>query len=194
MSHGNGHRRQIAAIDPPAGKIEGNLIAMASAGALLIFAFDSLVPLGVAVPMGYVAIVLLALRSDQRWLTACLAGAGLLLTVGGYFIWPAGNEALGLVNRSLALVVIAVTAALVMLTQDARKELHTLRQFLLRCASCKKIKDERGDWNELEQFLEQRTDLLFSHVMCPLCVEKWYPELHPELQLRHPELFESQPN
>lgn len=194
MSRGNGHRRPIATIDPPDGKIEGKLIAVASASAVLIFAFDSVVPLGVAAPMGYVAIVLLALRSDQRRLTACLAGAGLLLTVAGYFIWPAGNEALGLINRSLALVVIVVTAALVMLTQHARKELRTLRQFLLRCASCKKIKDECGDWNELEQFIEQRTDLLFSHVMCPLCVNKWYPELHPELQIRHPELFESQTN
>lgn len=194
MPQRNGHHTPDAASTTlPAGK-ETRLIVLASVIAITIFAIDLAIPLGIALPMSYVALVLIALWSDQKWVTVTFAGGGMLLTVIGFLFSSSGSSSLGLINRGLAILVIAACAYLILRTQHARQELHTLHRFLSMCASCRRIKDEHGGWSGLEQYIEQRMDLLFSHSMCPLCVEKWYPDLYPELQLRYPELFQSQPN
>ncbi len=42
------------------------------------------------------------------------------------------------------------------------------------CASCKKIKDDQGYWNELEQYIETHADVQFSHGLCASCADKLY--------------------
>lgn len=51
-----------------------------------------------------------------------------------------------------------------------------LRGLLRICASCKKIKDDRGLWTALELYLSRHSDARFSHSICPDCVKKLYPE------------------
>ena len=194
MMRHNGHSGLVGSTLTPADRNDAVFFALAGAGAVMIFAIDVLVPKGIAVPIGYVALLLMGLGVQTRWFTTSVAATGIVLTVIGYLLSTGGIVGLALVNRCLVIVVIAATAYLILLTQHARQEIHTLREFMPRCASCRKIKDETGNWRELEQFLEERTNVLFSHGLCPLCVEKWYPELYPELQIRHPELFQSQPN
>lgn len=46
------------------------------------------------------------------------------------------------------------------------------------CAGCKKIRDDRGFWNQLEVYIQQHSDAQFSHGMCPECMEKYYPTLN----------------
>ncbi len=65
------------------------------------------------------------------------------------------------------------------LTQ-ALKEIKVLSGFLPICASCKKIRDDKGYWNQIEEYIEQRTDTQFSHSICPDCSKKMYPELDNE--------------
>jgi len=194
MFRRNGHSSSAAGAVAPLAVREGTLIGVAAAVAAIIFATDIVVSLGIAVPLIYVAIVVIALWSDNKRLTLAFAASGMLLTVLGYFLSSGGDGTLAIINRVLVLVVLAAAAGLILLTQRARQELHTLRHFLPRCASCRKIKDEHGDWNGLEQYLQERLDLFFTHGMCQFCLEKWYPEMYPELQMRHPELFQSQPN
>jgi PAS domain S-box-containing protein len=50
--------------------------------------------------------------------------------------------------------------------------LDTLRGFLPLCAWCKKIKDDDGNWTELESFVGKHADVKFSHGMCPACHAK----------------------
>lgn len=44
------------------------------------------------------------------------------------------------------------------------------------CASCKKIRDDQGYWNQIEAFIASRSEAKFSHGICPDCVERLYPE------------------
>ena len=44
------------------------------------------------------------------------------------------------------------------------------------CASCKKIRDDKGSWSQLESYLNKNADLDFSHAICPECMQKLYPE------------------
>ena len=55
--------------------------------------------------------------------------------------------------------------------QEALAEIKTLKGFIPICASCKKIRDDEGYWNQLEAYISKRTDAVFSHGMCPDCAK-----------------------
>jgi len=44
------------------------------------------------------------------------------------------------------------------------------------CASCKKIRDDRGYWNQLEQYISDHSEVGFSHGICPDCAETLFPD------------------
>jgi len=56
-------------------------------------------------------------------------------------------------------------------------EIKVLKGFLPICASCKKIRDDKGYWNQIESYLRDHSEVEFSHGICPDCVEKLYPGL-----------------
>ena len=61
----------------------------------------------------------------------------------------------------------------------ALAEIRTLRGFLPICASCKKIRDDKGHWQPVEKYVSERADVEFSHGLCPRCVDELYPGLVP---------------
>jgi len=56
----------------------------------------------------------------------------------------------------------------------ALDEVKQLRGLLPICATCKKIRDDKGYWNILELYIEKHSEASFSHGMCPECTEKIY--------------------
>ncbi|MFH1674987.1 MAG: PAS domain-containing protein [Pseudomonadota bacterium] len=61
--------------------------------------------------------------------------------------------------------------------QDALGEVKTLSGLLPICASCKKIRDDKGYWNQIESYIRDHSEAEFSHSLCPECLKKLYPEL-----------------
>jgi hypothetical protein len=61
--------------------------------------------------------------------------------------------------------------------RTALAEIKTLKGIVPICASCKKIRDDKGYWNKLEQYLGEHLAAEFSHGLCPQCAEKLYPDL-----------------
>ena len=61
--------------------------------------------------------------------------------------------------------------------QKALFEIKTLSGLLPICASCKKIRDDKGYWNQIELYIRDRSEAEFSHSICPICVEKLYGHL-----------------
>jgi hypothetical protein len=63
------------------------------------------------------------------------------------------------------------------------EEIKVLSGLLPICAYCKKIRDDQGYWNQLESYIEKRSDAHFSHGICEECTEKlyrdqeWYKEM-----------------
>ncbi len=45
------------------------------------------------------------------------------------------------------------------------------------CASCKKVRDEAGAWQDLDDYVEAHTGLRFSHGLCDQCIARLYPEV-----------------
>lgn len=60
------------------------------------------------------------------------------------------------------------------------QEVQILQGILPMCANCKKIRDDKGYWNQVEQYIQERSKATFSHGICPECIEKLYPELKTE--------------
>jgi glucose-6-phosphate-specific signal transduction histidine kinase len=60
--------------------------------------------------------------------------------------------------------------------QEAMDNIKTLSGLIPICAHCKSIRDDEGFWQQLEFYLHERTELEFTHGICPSCVEKHYPE------------------
>ena len=53
-------------------------------------------------------------------------------------------------------------------------QIKTLKGLLPVCAKCKKIRDEEGLWDQLENYLEKNTDADFSHGLCGECADNMY--------------------
>ena len=55
---------------------------------------------------------------------------------------------------------------------QALQEVKVLRGFIPICMSCKKIRDDKGFWQQLESYIQQHSEALFSHGVCPDCYQK----------------------
>ena len=61
--------------------------------------------------------------------------------------------------------------------QDALANVKSLSGLLPICAGCKKIRDDKGYWSQVESYIQKHSEARFSHGMCPDCLKKWYPDL-----------------
>jgi response regulator RpfG family c-di-GMP phosphodiesterase len=61
--------------------------------------------------------------------------------------------------------------------EEALAEIKTLKGFIPICASCKKIRDDEGYWDQLEAYISKHTDAVFSHGLCPECAEQAWAEM-----------------
>ncbi|MCP4337776.1 MAG: PAS domain S-box protein [Desulfobulbaceae bacterium] len=64
--------------------------------------------------------------------------------------------------------------------QKALEEIKTLRGIIPICASCKKIRDDQGYWNQIEAYITKHSKAEFSHSICQECAKKLYPDLVDE--------------
>ena len=62
--------------------------------------------------------------------------------------------------------------------QEALKKVKTLSGFIPICSSCKKIRDDKGFWNQLESYVKEHSDAEFTHGICPDCTKKLYGRFH----------------
>lgn len=61
--------------------------------------------------------------------------------------------------------------------EEALAEVKTLSGLLPICAHCKKIKDDNGYWERIEEYFESHADIDFSHGLCPECAQVLYPDI-----------------
>lgn len=64
--------------------------------------------------------------------------------------------------------------------QKAMGEVKVLRGLIPICASCKKIRNDGGFWQQLEEYIGEHSEAEFSHGICQPCVKKLYPGVYQE--------------
>lgn len=65
------------------------------------------------------------------------------------------------------------------LIEDLKKalaEIRTLSGLLPICSSCKKIRDDKGYWRQIEEYISKHSEAEFTHGLCPSCAKKLYPQ------------------
>lgn len=61
--------------------------------------------------------------------------------------------------------------------RDALSKVKTLSGLLPTCAGCRKIRDETGQWHDMENYITEHSNAGFSHGLCPPCAERLYPDV-----------------
>jgi hypothetical protein len=61
---------------------------------------------------------------------------------------------------------------------EAGAKIKTLKGLIPICSSCKKIRDDRGYWQQIEKYVREHTEATFSHGICPDCAILLYPDLY----------------
>ena len=135
-------------------------------------------------------------RKDPQWAESPTAKAGIFAYLGYPIFWPDG-DVFGTIctvdtkendwgekcDHILSTFKIAVEANLALVNtleelqrknhelETALGEVKTLQGLLPICSSCKKIRDDKGYWNQLEAYLTKHSSIEFSHGICPDCAK-----------------------
>ena len=60
---------------------------------------------------------------------------------------------------------------------DTLEEVRLLSGLLPICANCKKIRDDKGYWLQIEEYISSHSQARFTHSICPDCVQKFYKDI-----------------
>lgn len=116
-----------------------------------------------------------------------------------YIAWQNGKHGMEIENRPVLAILKEVTkvrlelslaqreierrkeverenAELIDSLQSALQEVKTLRGILPTCSYCKNIRDEQGNWEQLEVYIQRHSDAKFSHGICDKCLSERFPE------------------
>jgi len=67
-------------------------------------------------------------------------------------------------------------------TEKLESKLKILEGILPICASCKRIRNAKGEYEQVEQYITDRSEAQFSHTICPACAQRLYPDFYPKKQ------------
>jgi len=130
-------------------------------------------------PFGHPATLEFKVRHPwwKRWWAIGLASLTFLAGVAGFIQLRIASLARNKVELE------ALVAQRTQELQDRNQELSTaltnvkqLSGLLPICAHCKKIRDDQGYWNQLEQYISTHSEAGFSHGICPECIEVHFPQ------------------
>jgi DNA-binding response OmpR family regulator len=107
---------------------------------------------------------------------------GLESGADGYITRPLPNRELLARVESVARIIRAERERdrLIRELQQALETIKTLSGMLPICASCKKIRNDTGYWEEVESYVKRHSDADFTHGICPNCARKLYGDLYDD--------------
>ncbi len=64
--------------------------------------------------------------------------------------------------------------------REAAQQIKTLSGLIPVCSNCKKIHDDKDYWNQIESYISDHSDAMFSHGICPECRKELYPDINDQ--------------
>ena len=61
--------------------------------------------------------------------------------------------------------------------EHALREVKVLRRLIPICANCKRVRNDAGDWQQLEVYIQDHSEVEFSHGVCQVCMREVYPDV-----------------
>jgi len=74
--------------------------------------------------------------------------------------------------------IVILGSVIIRFTNNMFQRMKYLEGILPVCTSCKRIRDEKDNWHQIESYIREKSDAEFSHGICPECTEKLYPEFN----------------
>lgn len=165
------------------GQPPGHVLRFTLLLGLLTGAGDYLTGPYIHFPVLFLLPVILAAWSRGWRLGAGMACLLMLLRLGLEWHWDhltpwTMSEALAnaLVYLAVLGIIARLTASAARQQQALQNEVHRLRGIVPICMWCKKIRDDRGDWQALEAYLTCHSEAQFSHGLCPACMQEHYAD------------------
>jgi hypothetical protein len=101
-----------------------------------------------------------------------------LLRLSFFFRWPLlSSWPMAVADAFVDVLILTGTAVLIDRVIRQEQQLRVLQGLLPICSFCKKIRDEAGEWRQLESYIGARSSARFSHTFCPDCGRRHYPGL-----------------
>lgn len=117
----------------------------------------------------------------------CAAALAVLLPLGRFFIaaffeMPAPilyTAVNGLVRAAVLGFIAILVSRTARQTAELDRRVRMLEGILPICGFCKAIRDDQGQWTQLESYITHRSEAMFSHSVCPKCMKIHYPDFLP---------------
>lgn len=81
-------------------------------------------------------------------------------------------------------MILLLALFIIVYSRRTLNEIRILKGLLPICATCKKIRDDDGYWEQIECYVRDHSEADFSHSICPECAQKLYPELNLKDRLK----------
>ena len=83
------------------------------------------------------------------------------------------------VNTGIRIIALGYVAYFIDLNARRMKELKVLKGLLPICGVCKKIRNEKGEWQQVEMYISGHSEARFSHGLCPTCARQFFRKSFP---------------
>ncbi|MBF0467461.1 MAG: hypothetical protein HQK61_01015 [Desulfamplus sp.] len=149
--------------------------------AFIVLLIDYVTGRHIEFPIAYALPVGMSAWRQRRGLAYAMAILLPLARVLFYFPWNAMQFIYtAALNAPITVLVLMIYAYLVdrtsWQTEELEKELKRLEGILPICASCKKIRNEAGEYEQMEKYVTEHSQASFSHGICPECAKILYPD------------------
>jgi len=156
-------------------------IASCLAVALGVLVIDYVTGKSVQFPILYILPVGMAAWSNKKATAYAMAFLLPLARVLFHFPWAKMQTMpVAVVNALIRVIVLGVFAYLLdrtaSQTRELQKKVKVLEGILPICASCKRIRNEKGEYEQMEKYVTEHSEASFSHGICNECAKKLYPE------------------
>ena len=105
-------------------------------------------------------------------LAKIICGSGFFVLLGIYFTVFYSNMTEYIETPLSVRAMFLSKSQLIERLQETEEEVKKLQEILPICAKCKKIRDDEGYWNQVEEYLATHSNIRFSHGLCPTCAEE----------------------
>jgi hypothetical protein len=155
--------------------------------ATIVLAIDYITGRHIQFPITYVLPVGMAAWLEQKPAAYAMAILLPFMRVGFHLPWHETQSfSVAVVNAFIAVSALILYAYLVdriaWQTKALEKKVRVLEGILPICASCKRIRTEKGEYAQIEKYITEHSEASFSHGLCPECAKKLYPEYFNEDQ------------
>jgi hypothetical protein len=151
--------------------------------ALIILTIDYITGRHIQFPLLYVLPIGIAAWKSQKYTAYSMAILLPVARIGFHFPWNETQSlSAAILNSLVSMVALILYAYLVdrvaWQTNLLKIKIRTLEGILPICASCKRIRNEKGEYEQIEKYITEHSEALFSHGICQECAKRLYPELN----------------